>query len=88
MFAVVILFPSGMLQVLQTLATAKKNAESSVTQLPGLLKVPLVSSWHHQLSESDSSLNMATCMWDASEESVHAMPHGCDMSLQMLAKIS
>ena len=84
MFAVVILFPSGMLQVLQTLAAAEKNAESSVAQLPGLLKVPFVSIWYHQ--QSDSFLNMGT--WNVSEESVHAMPHGCDMSLQMLTKIS
>jgi len=32
-FAVVILLPSGMLRVLQTLADAYKNAESSVAQL-------------------------------------------------------
>ncbi len=88
MFAVVILFPSGMLRVLQTLAAAEKNAESSVAQSPSLLNVPFVSSWYHQQSGSDSFLNMATCMWDVSEESVHAMPRRCDMSLQMLAKIS
>lgn len=87
MFAVVFLFPSGMLRLLRTLAAAEKNDESSVAQLPSLLQVPFVSSWYVQPSESDSFLSMATCMSDVFEESVHAMLHGCDMSLQMLTRI-
>lgn len=74
MFAVVILLPSGMLRVLQTLADAYKNAESSVAQLLSPVKFAesalcLVS------STSDSFLNVRTCTWDVSEETVHAMSH-------------
>ncbi len=36
-----------------------------------LLKVPFV--WYHQ--QSDSFLNVRTCTWDVSEETVHAMSH-------------